>query len=179
MASAVADSATESDVLAEPKRSYLTIALAVAAAVIAFDQLTKYVALRSLTFGDPIGVFWTLEWQLSYNTGSAFSIGAGDGVGPFIGIIAVVIAIVVLAMSRQVGSSWIAALLGLVAGGAVGNVVDRVARVGNCGPKCDGFMGGGVIDFIDFNWWPIFNVADMCIVVGAIAIGLFGLRGDI
>ena len=58
----------------------------------------------------------------------------------------------------------LAALLGVVAGGAIGNVIDRVARAE------DGFLDGGVVDFIDFQFFPIFNVADIAVVGGALAL---------
>jgi signal peptidase II len=54
--------------------------------------------------------------------------------------------------------------IGLVLGGALGNLVDRAFRPG------DGFLGGGVVDFIDLQWWPVFNLADSAIVVGAIVL---------
>ena len=57
---------------------------------------------------------------------------------------------------------WMVAVLGLILGGAIGNVIDRVVRDG------DGFLRGRVIDFIDFQWWPVFNVADIAIVVGGV-----------
>jgi signal peptidase II len=53
--------------------------------------------------------------------------------------------------------------LAMIVGGALGNVVDRAVRGGG-----SGFLGGSVVDFIDFRWWPVFNVADMGVVVGAI-----------
>jgi signal peptidase II len=52
--------------------------------------------------------------------------------------------------------------IGLVVGGAVGNLLDRILRAG------DGFLQGGVVDFIDAQWWPIFNIADIGVVVGAV-----------
>ena len=55
-----------------------------------------------------------------------------------------------------------AVALGLVVGGAFGNLIDRASREG------DGFLGGGVVDFVDLQWWPVFNVADSAIVVGAL-----------
>ena len=61
---------------------------------------------------------------------------------------------------------------GLVVGGAIGNLLDRALREG------DGFLGGGVVDFIDLQWWPIFNVADTAIVVGAVLLFLSQLRED-
>jgi signal peptidase II len=58
--------------------------------------------------------------------------------------------------------------IGLVAGGALGNLIDRAFRAG------DGFLGGGVVDFIDLQWWPVFNLADAAIVLGALL--LFGTQ---
>jgi signal peptidase II len=61
-----------------------------------------------------------------------------------------------------------AVAIGLVFGGALGNLIDRAFREG------DGFLGGGVVDFIDLQWWPVFNIADAAIVVGALL--LFGTQ---
>ena len=65
-------------------------------------------------------------------------------------------------------------------GGAVGNVIDRLSRVGEA-PNLMGteFMSGAVVDFIDLQWWPIFNVADAAIVVGGIGLVLIGIRAPI
>ena len=52
--------------------------------------------------------------------------------------------------------------LGLVLGGALGNLVDRAFREGS------GFLGGAVVDFIDLQWWPVFNVADTAVSVGGV-----------
>ena len=60
---------------------------------------------------------------------------------------------------------------------ALGNVLDRLFRAPLEGSP-SGFMRGAVVDFIDVQWWPIWNVADMAVVVGAIALALFGLRGE-
>lgn len=157
-------------------RSGRMVGIAVVAAIVTIvvDQFTKWLALDRLEVGRPVDVFWTLEWELVYNTGSAFSI--GEGFGPIIGVLAIVISIVLLVMSRRAQARWLAALFGIIAGGAIGNVIDRIFRVGDCPVgDCDGFLGGAVIDFIDFNWWPVFNIADICIVVGAIVLALFGL----
>jgi hypothetical protein len=62
---------------------------------------------------------------------------------------------------RHERSVPMAVALGLVVGGAVGNLADRAFRAG------DGLFGGGVVDFVDLQWWPVFNVADVCVVVGA------------
>ena len=61
--------------------------------------------------------------------------------------------------------------LGLIQGGAIGNVIDRLFREG------EGFMGGAVIDFLDVgDWWPVFNIADAAIVVGGAMVALLSSR---
>ena len=64
---------------------------------------------------------------------------------------------------------------GLVAGGAIGNLVDRAFRSGPWGEEA-GFMGGAVVDFIDAQWWPVFNMADVAIVIGAVMLVLVSMR---
>ena len=101
---------------------------------------------------------WTLQWNLAFNSGMAFS--QGGGLGPLIGIAALVVAGVVLVSARRSPDRWVTVAAGLVAGGALGNVVDRLFRG-------EGWMRGAVVDFIDFQWFPIFNVADIGVDVGA------------
>jgi len=147
--------------------SSFPFALGVACAVIAIDQLTKASALANLEKGSPVGVFWKLQWNLHFNTGSAFSL--GPGLGPFIGVLAIIVSIGLLWYARAIVGRLPGVLLGLIAGGAIGNVIDRLFRE----EGGDGFMKGAVVDFIDFQFWPIFNVADMAIVVGAIALAVW------
>jgi len=146
--------------------SALPVALGIGAFVIVADQVTKQIAVDNITKGSPIGVFWKLQWNLHFNTGSAFSL--GPDLGQFIGVLAVIVSVALMWYARSVVGRIPGALLGLVAGGAVGNVIDRLFR----GEGGDGFMRGAVVDFIDFQFWPIFNVADMAIVVGAILLGI-------
>lgn len=146
----------------------------VAATVIVLDQLTKWWALEELADGNVIDVVWTLRFALTYNTGTAFSFGGGSGIGPWIAVLALGVVGVVIWQSRLVTSRWGSVALGLIAGGALGNIIDRAARGDT------GFMSGAVVDFIDLRWWPVFNVADAAIVVGAIlllATLLFGPDG--
>ena len=127
-----------------------------AAAVVALDQSTKAWAVRALEDG-PVEVFWTLQLRLSFNSGAAF--GLGQGLGPLLVLAAVVLLMVIIALGRTaVRRAGAAAALGLVVGGAVGNLVDRLV----------GGHGGAVVDFIDFQWWPAFNVADAAITCGAV-----------
>jgi signal peptidase II len=137
---------------------YLPLALAAAAGWLLLDQLTKLWATSALD-DQIIDVAWTLRFRLVTNTGASFSI--GEGLGPVIGVVALVVVGVLLWTGRSIGSPLGAIGLGLVLGGALGNILDRAVRDG------DGFFGGAVIDFIDFQWWPVFNVADIGVVVGA------------
>jgi len=137
----------------------LALSLAVAACIVVADQLTKHWALQRLSDGEEVHVVWTLQFNLAYNSGMAFS--RGRGLGPVIGIVAVVI-VGVLAVGASRMESFLARFAaGLLIGGAVGNLLDRLFRE-------DGWLRGRVIDFIDPQWFPIFNVADIGVTVGAI-----------
>jgi signal peptidase II len=135
------------------------LTMAVAAAVVLVDQLTKSWAVNALDDHD-IDVVWTLRLHLTFNGGMAFS--QGRGWGPVISVVALVVVVILLASLRKGGSTLSAVAVGLVVGGAAGNVIDRLFRSGH------GFLGGEVVDFIDFQWWPVFNVADASIVIGGI-----------
>jgi len=140
--------------------------LAVAAAVIAVDQLTKWWAVRTLDDHD-IHVVWTLRLHLTRNTGAAFS--SLTGRGAIIGLVAIAVVGVLAWMGRGVATAAGAVALALVLGGAIGNLADRVA-------------GGAVTDFIDFYvgtyHWHTFNVADSAITVGVILLLLDSLRRE-
>ena len=126
-----------------------------AVAVVAADQLTKTYALRSLRDG-PVHVLGTLQFNLSFNTGAAF--GLGQGMAPLFMVGAIAVLVAVIGFGRAAATAPLALVaLGLVVGGAVGNLADRFLRD----------HGGAVVDFIDLQWWPIFNVADAAITVGA------------
>jgi len=133
--------------------------VAIALAVIALDQLTKHWAVTSLGTDREIDLFWTLRLNLAFNNGMAF--GQGQGFGPVIAVIATVV-IVYLLVSLQTEASRMGTIgMGLLIGGAAGNLIDRLFR------GDDGFLQGGVVDFIDLQWFPIFNIADIAINVGA------------
>jgi signal peptidase II len=133
--------------------------LLVAAGVVVLDQLTKHWAVNRLTDGRDVDLIGSLRFHLTYNSGMAFS--RGQGLGPIIGIVAVVVVVILLRSLRREGSLLLDVATGLVIGGALGNVVDRVFRG-------DGLLDGSVIDFIDLQWWPIFNVADMAVTCGGV-----------
>ena len=128
----------------------------VALVVIVADQLTKHWAVNELVDRD-IDLFWTLRFNLSYNTGMAFS--RGEDLGPIIGVLALVVVVVLLlSIKRQPGRLTDVAV-GMIVGGAIGNVIDRLFRQ-------EAWLRGGVVDFIDFQWFPIFNIADIGVTVG-------------
>ena len=145
--------------------------IVVAATALAVDQLTKWWAVERLP-GDPIDVIWTLRLRVTTNTGAAFSLAGGSG--PVIALLALAVVGFLLWQGRAIDTRIGAVALGLVLGGALGNLSDRVFRG-------DGFLSGGVVDFIDLQWWPIFNVADSCVVVGGIllvVVTVFGADHD-
>ena len=136
------------------------ITVAVAALVVLVDQLTKTWAVNALDDGHDVDVIWTLRFHLTFNGGMAFS--QGRGLGPVIGVVAIIVVAILLVSLRRTGSTVAAVAVGLVVGGAAGNILDRLFRSG------DGFLKGEVVDFIDLQWWPVFNVADAAVVIGGI-----------
>jgi signal peptidase II len=130
------------------------------------DRVTKVLAERSLQ-GDPLEVIpGVLDFRYTTNPGGAFGLFGGIP-WLFVTISLVVVGAIVLA-SRHLPTTSSAVGLGLVLGGAIGNLIDRAIR----GP---GFSGE-VVDFIDLQVWPIFNLADSAIVIGAGILLVTGLR---
>ena len=150
---------------ARSRRQTFTIGFVIAAIAVVVDQLTKYWAVNSLADGRQIHVIWTLQLNLTYNSGMAFS--KGSGLGPVIGVVAIIVVVALVISLRRVTNTMTLLAIGLIIGGAIGNIIDRLLRG-------DAWLRGSVIDFIDFQWWPIFNVADMCVMIGA-AMMLFGV----
>ena len=147
--------------------------LSLSAIVIALDQLTKQVALATLTPYTPHAVVpGFLNWTLAFNTGAAFSFlhDAGGWQRWLFSALAIgVCAVLVVWLRRLPRGEWRTALpLALVIGGALGNLIDRLRL-------------GRVTDFIEVyhqQWsWPAFNVADSAISVGAVLLIVFGLGG--
>ena len=140
--------------------------------VVVLDQLTKYWAGSALPLYAPVAVMPSLNLTLTRNTGAAFSL-LNDAGGwqrwLFVGLALLVSAAIIVWLRRlRPGQGWQACALALVAGGAVGNVIDRLVH-------------GYVIDFIDVyyrHWhWPAFNLADSAITVGAVMLMIEGLFG--
>lgn len=122
----------------------------------ALDQITKHWAVSSLNDGRVVDVLGSLRFNLSFNRGMAFS--QGTGIGPIIGVIGMLVVVYLLIGMRRssVSGAW---FVGLVAGGAAGNIVDRLFRG-------EAWLHGAVVDFIDLQWWPVFNIADAAICIG-------------
>ena len=136
----------------------------VAAAVIAVDQLTKTWALHHVA-DRPIHIIWTLRLYLTFNSGAAFSV--GQGITPFLVPVAIAVVVMMVFMTRRrQPTAAVMLAMGLVLGGALGNLADRLFR----------HNGGSVIDFVDLQWWPVFNVADSSIVIGGILLLIVGRR---
>ena len=147
-----------------PARRRSGVLVLTAATVVVLDQLTKWWALERLSGGRRIHVGWTLELGLSFNSGAAF--GLGRGLTPFLVAGGLVLLVVLIGVGRSIVGAPGALALGLVLGGAIGNLTDRLLRG----------HGGAVVDFIDLGWWPVFNVADIGISVGAVLLVLLSIE---
>ncbi|NCC88644.1 MAG: lipoprotein signal peptidase, partial [Clostridia bacterium] len=129
------------------------------------DQVTKFVALSSLQLGEPVAVMPYLNWTLAFNYGAAFSFLADMGGWQrwfFVSLAVGMSAFMLWWLNRLPKAlTWETVSLNLVLGGAIGNLIDRVWQ-------------GKVTDFIDFylgSWhYATFNIADMAITIGAIAL---------
>ena len=141
----------------------------VAGVLVTVDQVTKALAEARLVPGERVDLLGSLlGLRLAYNTGAAFSLGTSiTPVFTAFACIAVVAIVVAIIRGRNV---WWAVALGLLLGGATGNLIDRLSRE-------PGFARGGVVDFLQLPYWPIFNVADMGVVSGALLIVLLSFRG--
>jgi signal peptidase II len=148
------------------------------ALVVGLDVLTKYLAVTHLTDRPPVRVLGGLLYlDLTFNGGAAFSL--GTGITWLFPLVTLVVAGWIAMLSRRLRSAAWAVALGLVLGGAFGNVGDRLFRA-------PGFLSGHVVDFASLfgpnaQYWPIFNVADAslcCGVVLAVLLELTGRRRD-
>lgn len=138
-----------------------------AAATYLLDRLSKVWAERALFERPPIRIIpGVLQLNYTTNSGGAFGLG-GSAPWLFAGATIVVSAVIVFS-SFRLSRPLVAVALGLVLGGALGNLTDRISR----GPG----LSGQVVDFIDLHVWPVFNLADSAIVVGALLLLLASAR---
>ena len=145
----------------------------VASVILAVDVVTKVLAVRLLTPGQPVAIIdETVTWTLVRNSGAAFSM--ATGYTWILTLIATAVVIGIVWMGRRLVSLWWAVGLGMILGGALGNLVDRFLR-------WPGPLRGHVVDILSIGWWPVFNVADASVVGGAallVGLSLFGYDFD-
>lgn len=147
--------------------------LIIAAVLLGLDLLTKTIVVAELTPGDPVPIIGDFaRLSLVRNPGAAFSM--ATGMTWLLTLVAAAVVIGVIRIGRTLRSLWWAIGLGMVLGGALGNLVDRLFRA-------PGPLQGHVVDFIAVGWWPVFNLADSSIVCGAIllvVLTVFGFEPD-
>jgi len=153
-----------------PARRRVGVLVTVAALVYAADVISKVIVVATLRENAPVRVIGSLL-QLDYlrNPGAAFSLGAGGYTVVFT-LIAAAVIVAILRMARTLASGRWAVALGLLLGGALGNLTDRIAR----GP---GPLRGWVVDFIQLPHWPVFNLADSAICCGGALMVLLTILG--
>lgn len=146
------------------RRAWL-LAGALCAAVIVVDQVAKAIVRSEIVIGEEIDVFGPLGLTQTHNTGVAFGLAGGTG-APLIVVMLVALGVVTYLFAQDPArpGMWVAS--GLLAGGAVGNLIDRIGA-------------GHVTDFIELPPWPPFNVADVCITFGVVLLVLIYLREGI
>jgi signal peptidase II len=135
---------------------------AVCVLVLIADQVVKRVIENDIVLGEVVNVLGPLKLTLSHNNGVAFGLAGGGGAGLVV-ITMVALGVVIYLFSREPGRPWMWLATGLLAGGAFGNLIDRIRL-------------GAVTDFIKLPHWPPFNLADCCITVGVILLVLIYLR---
>jgi signal peptidase II len=146
------------------RRAWL-LAGGLGAAVIVVDQVAKAIVRSQIVIGEEIDVFGPLGLTQTHNTGVAFGLAGGTG-APLVIVMLVALGVVTYLFAQDPArpGMWLAS--GLLAGGAVGNLIDRIGA-------------GHVTDFIELPPWPPFNVADVCITFGVVLLVLIYLREGI
>jgi len=137
------------------------LALIVAAIVFVADQLTKAWAVNALADDPIVLIEGFLRFRLTHNTGAAFSTFARSG--PLLGLIVIGVVVFILFALRDTAHAGEAIGLGLLLGGALGNLSDRLFRG-------EGIIDGAVVDFIDLWFIPTFNVADSAVTIGVVVL---------
>jgi signal peptidase II len=151
------------------RRGLVAALLITAGVVLALDQLAKAWAVRTLGDGRSIEVVGELvQLRLFRNPGAAFSFATGSTW--IFTVVATVASVVIIRASRRLGSALWALALGLLLGGALGNLADRLFRE-------PGFARGHVVDYVDLPRLFVFNLADASITVAAVLIALLSWRG--
>lgn len=163
------DAEPESVASPGPAPRRLRLLLSIAAIILALDVVTKVLAVKLLPPGQPVPIIGdTVTWTLVRNSGAAFSM--ATGYTWVLTLIATGVVAGIFWMGRRLVSPWWAVGLGMILGGAMGNLVDRFFRA-------PGPLRGHVVDFLSVGWWPVFNVADPSVVGGAILLVVLSIFG--
>jgi len=132
----------------------------IASFIVVLDRFTKWHILSRFALNETIEVIPNILWFTRiHNTGVAFGFGRGLN-WLFIIVAIAVIGYLVWNRKRITENPWLAVLCGLILGGAIGNIIDRV-------------LYGYVIDFVDLHWWPAFNVADGALSIAAVGLAIY------
>ncbi len=154
--------------LPAPRRR-LAMLVVTAVAVLALDVATKALVVATMTDGQRIPLLGdTVSLYLIRNSGAAFSL--ATGMTWVLTLVAIAVVVGIVRFSRRLRSRGWAIALGLVLGGALGNLADRFFR----GP---GPLEGHVVDFVSVGWWPVFNAADSAICCGGALLVILALWG--
>ncbi|MBO0770756.1 MAG: signal peptidase II [Actinobacteria bacterium] len=160
---------TDPGAVAKPSRRRVVLLVVIAATVYLLDQVSKAVVVATLRPGQVVHLIdGVLQLQVLRNSGAAFSIGTSMTV--VFSLIAVGVIVFIVRTSRRLGSAPWAVTLGLLLGGATGNLTDRLLRA-------PGTLRGDVVDWIQLPHWPVFNLADSAIVCGGVLAVLLATRG--
>jgi signal peptidase II len=143
------------------RRSTIRILL-VAIFVLLLDQMSKAIVVNRMASGEEIGIFSFLSLERTSNTGVAFGL-ASDVPPVVLALVASAIVLLLLILGNRLRWPGSSLAIGLVLGGALGNLVDRILR-------------GSVVDFIAVPYWPTFNLADAAITVGVVVLLVGSLR---
>jgi signal peptidase II len=166
---AVADSAAVPVAAQAPSRLRLVLLLCIAAVLLAADVVSKLIVVAKLSDRGPVKVIPSvLDLELTRNPGAAFGFAAGATV--IFTVVAAGVVVFIVRAARKLGSVGWAWALGLLLGGALGNLGDRIFRA-------PGPLRGHVVDWIHLHHWPIFNIADSGVVVGGLLAVLLSMRG--
>ena len=149
--------------MSAPTRAWC-LAGALAALVVAADQIAKAVIEAQLVLGEDVDVLAPLSLTLAHNNGVAFGLAGGAGL-PLVAIPLLALGVVAYLFARDPTRPWMWVATGLLAGGAVGNLIDRI-------------HADAVTDFIVIGSWPAFNLADVAITAGVVLLVLLYLREE-
>jgi signal peptidase II len=152
-----------------PPRRRLVMLVATAVVVLALDVATKVLVVATMTEGQRIPLLGdAVSLYLIRNSGAAFSL--ATGLTWVLTLVAIAVVVGIVRFARRLRSPGWAIALGLVLGGALGNLGDRFFRA-------PGPLEGHVVDFVSVGWWPVFNAADSAICCGGALLVVLALAG--